>query len=175
MQSCPLVCLTYLRLRESKIKLIMHAEIHFTMKRVRYAHMLASEEVVQVYGICICMLHLLVISVTIIGVMRLSQWKSHVRRFFGTICSELCLCERPFLQDMWSRVHIVIETAVTATVVMWEHCKSRVQLEASEIGEIQVPVAHELKVLSRLDLHQVKDLFLYFLKILTWSASDLVL
>ena len=46
-------------------------------------------------------------------------------------------------------------------------CKSRVKPEASEIGEIQAPVAHERKVLSRPDLHQVKDLFLYFLKILT--------
>ena len=56
---------------------------------------------------------------------------------------------------------------VTATVVMWERCKSRVQLEASEIGEIQAPVAHERRLLWRPDLHQVKDLFLYFLNILT--------
>ena len=45
--------------------------------------------------------------------------------------------------------------------------KARVQLEASEVGEIQAPVAHERKVVSRQDLHQVKDLFVYFLKILT--------
>ena len=68
----------------------------------------------------------------------------------------------------WSRVHKAVETAVTATVVMWERCKSRVQLEASEIGEIQAPVTHERRLLWRPDLHQVKDLFLYFLKILTW-------
>ena len=60
-------------------------------------------------------------------------------------------------------------------IVIWELCKSRVQLEAFEIGEIQVPVVHERKVLSRLDLHQIEDLFLYFLKILTWSASNLEL
>ena len=67
----------------------------------------------------------------------------------------------------WSRVHTAVETAVTATVVMWERCKNRVQLEASEIDEIQAPVAHERRVLSRPDLHQVKDVFLYFLKIIT--------
>ena len=63
----------------------------------------------------------------------------------------------------WSRVHKAVETAVTATVVMRERCKNRVQLEASEI---QAPVARERRVLSRPDLHQVKDMFLYFLKIL---------
>ena len=77
-----------------------------------------------------------------------------------------------------SRVHAVFETAVTATVVTREGCKSRVQLEASEIGEIQAPLTHERRVLSRLDLHQVKDLFLYVLKILNdgvTSLSDLEL
>ena len=47
------------------------------------------------------------------------------------------------------------------------NCKSRVQLQGSEIGEIQASIAHERKVLSRPDLHQIKDLFLCFLKILT--------
>ena len=48
-----------------------------------------------------------------------------------------------------------------------QSCKSRVQLQASEIGETQAPVAHERRVLSRPDLHHIKDLFLCFLKILT--------
>ena len=61
---------------------------------------------------------------------------------------------------------------------MWECCENWVKLEASKIGKIQVPVAHEHRVVSRPDLHQVKDLFLYFWKILTWwvmSLSDLEL
>ena len=66
----------------------------------------------------------------------------------------------------WSRVHTAVKTADTAPVGMWE---------ASEIGEIQAPVAHERKVLSRPDLHQIKDTFLRFLKILTWWALDLEL
>ena len=40
------------------------------------------------------------------------------------------------------------------------------------------PLTHERRVLSRLDLHQVKDLFLYVLKILNdgvTSLSDLEL
>ena len=57
------------------------------------------EEVVQVYGICIRTLHLPVISVMIIGVMRLSYNERAVADF-GTICSKLCLCERAILQDM---------------------------------------------------------------------------
>ena len=40
-------------------------------------------------------------------------------------------------------------------------------LGPSEIGEIQVPVAHEHRLLSRPDLHQIKDLILCFLKNLT--------
>ena len=67
----------------------------------------------------------------------------------------------------WSRVYTAVETAVTAPVGMCERCKSRVQLQASEIGEIQAPIAHERRVLSRPDLHQIKDLFLCFLKVLT--------
>ena len=47
------------------------------------------------------------------------------------------------------------------------YVKSRVQLQTSEIGEIQASIAHERRVLSRPDLHQIKDLFLCFLKILT--------
>ena len=38
------------------------------------------------------------------------------------------------------------------SVGMWEHCKSRVQLQGSEIGEIQAPIAHERRVLSRPEL-----------------------
>ena len=50
------------------------------------------------------------------------------------------------------RVHTAVET------------KSRVLFQVSEIGEIQVPIAHERRVLSRLDLYQIKDPFLCFLK-----------
>jgi len=57
--------------------------------------------VVQVYGICIRALHLPVIAVMIIGVMRLPHNERPCQKVeFGTICSKLCLCERPILQDM---------------------------------------------------------------------------
>ena len=36
-----------------------------------------------------------------------------------------------------------------------------------EIDEIQASIAHECRVLSRTDLHRIKDLFLLFSKILT--------
>ena len=56
----------------------------------------------QVYGFCIRTLRLPVISVMIIGgVMRLLYNERAVQTAdFGTICSKLCLCERPILQDM---------------------------------------------------------------------------
>ena len=132
-----------------------------------------SEEVVQVYGICIRTLHLPVISVMIIGVMRLSYNERTVSegRFrhhqFQAVFVRTSYPSR-YMYFRWSRVHKAVETAVTATVFMWERCKSRVQLEASEIGEIQAPVTHERRLLWRPDLHHVKDLFLYFLKIITW-------
>ena len=109
----------------------------------------------------------------IIGVMRLSYNERAVsegrfrHHLFQAVFVRTSYPSR-YMYFRWSRVHKAVETAVTATVVMWERCKSRVQLEASEIGEIQAPVAHERRLLWRPDLHQVKDLFLYFLKILTW-------
>ena len=66
-----------------------------------------------------------------------------------------------------TRIHTAVETAATAPDGMSERCKSRVQLQTTEIAEIQALVAHERRVLSRPDLHQIKDLFLCFLKILT--------
>ena len=79
---------------------------------------------------------------------------------FGTICSRLCSCEASrYVYFRWSRV----QTAVTVPVGMWECCKSWVKFQASEIGEIQAPIAHKCRVLSRPDLHH---LFLCFLKIL---------
>ena len=60
----------------------------------------------QVYGFCIRTLHLPVISLMIIGVMRLSYNERAVpagtgqTADLGTICSQLCSCERPILQDM---------------------------------------------------------------------------
>ena len=112
----------------------------------------------------------------IIGVMWLSHNKRAVsegrfqHHLFQAVFVRMTYPSR-YVYFKWSRVHTAVETAVTATVVMWERCKSRVQLEASEVGEIQAPVAHERKVLSRPDFHQVKDLFLYFLKILTWWGN----
>ena len=111
------------------------------------------------------------------------QQKSHVRGQISAPSVPSCVCANKLSFKIcvfqWSRVHKAVETAVTATIVMWERCKSWVHLEVTEIGEIKVPVAHERRLLWRLDLHQVKDLFLYFLKILTWwgvtSPSDLEL
>ena len=64
-----------------------------------------SEEVVQVYGFCIRTLRLPVISVMIIGVMRLSYNERAVPdgRFRHHLfqSSKLCSCERPILQDMY--------------------------------------------------------------------------
>ena len=62
----------------------------------------SSEEVVQVYGICLHMLHLSVISVMIIGAMRIRTTKEQCQRAdFGTICSncanelfEICVFEQ---------------------------------------------------------------------------------
>ena len=48
-------------------------------------------------------------------------------------------------------------------------------LEASEIGEIQAPVANKHRVLLRPELHQVKDLLVNFWKILVTSPSGLCL
>ena len=75
----------------------------------------------------------------------------------------------------WSRVHTAIETPVAAPIGMLGRCKSLFQLQGSEIGEIQVPIAHERRVLSKLDLHQIKDLFLCFLKTLVTSSLELEL
>ena len=106
----------------------------------------------QVYGICIRTLHLPVISVMIIGVMRLSYNERAVsegrfrHHLFQAVFVRTSYPSR-YVYFRWSRVHKAVETAVTATVVMRERCKSRVQLEASEIGEIQAPVAHERRLL----------------------------
>ena len=111
-----------------------------------------SEEVVQVYGICIRTLHLPVISVMILGVMRLSYNERAVsegrfrHHLFQAVFVRTSYPSR-YVYFRWSRVHKAVETAVTATVVMLERCKSRVQLEASEISEIQAPVAHERRLL----------------------------
>ena len=83
----------------------------------------ASEEVVQVYGICIRTLHLPVISLMIIGVMQLSyneravsegRFRHHLFQavFVRTSYPSRYVCFR------WSRVHKAVKTAVTATVVM---------------------------------------------------------
>ena len=77
---------------------------------------------------------------------RLTTWTTQIlkyRSFAQTqLGTELCLCERPILQDMCSsggQESTAVETAGAVTLVMWERCKSRVQLEASEVGEIQAP------------------------------------
>ena len=106
------------------------------------------------------------------------QWKSCARRQISAPSVPSCvlandLSFKIYVYFWWSRVHTAVKIAVTAPVGMWECCKSRVQLQVSEFGEIQAPIAHERKVLSRLDLHQIKDLFLWFLKILVTSLLDL--
>ena len=82
-----------------------------------------SEEVVQVYGICIRTLHLPVISVMIIGVMRLSYNERAVsdsrfrHHLFQAVFVRTSYPSR-YVYFRWSRVHKAVETAVTATVVM---------------------------------------------------------
>ena len=82
-----------------------------------------AEEVVQVYGFCIRTLHLPVISVMIIGVMRLSyneravpdgRFRHHLFQavFMRTTYPSRCVYFR------WSRVHTAVESAVTAPVGM---------------------------------------------------------
>ena len=106
------------------------------------------------------------------------QWKSWDGRFrhhlFRGLFMQTTYPSR-YVYFRWSRVHTAVETAVTAPAGVWERCKSRVKLQASEISEIQAPIAHERRVLSRRDLYQIKDLFLRFLKIFTWRALDLEL
>ena len=81
---------------------------------------LLSEEVVQVYEI---LLHLPVISVLVIGVMRLFYNKRAVlegrfrHRLFQAVFVRMTYHLR-YVYFRWSRVHTVIDTAVTATVVM---------------------------------------------------------
>ena len=82
-----------------------------------------AEEVVQVYGICIRTLHLPVISVMIIGVMRLSYNERAVsegrfrHHLFQAVFVRTSYPSR-YVYFRWSRVHKAVETAVTATVVM---------------------------------------------------------
>ena len=70
----------------------------------------------QIYGICICTLHLPVISVMIIGVMRLSYNERAVSegRFryhlFQAVFVRMTYPSR-YVYFRWSRVHAVIETA----------------------------------------------------------------
>ena len=77
----------------------------------------------QVYGICIRTLHLPVISVMIIGVMRLShneravsegRFRHHL--FHAVFVRTTYLSTYVYFR--WSRVHTAVDTAVTATVVM---------------------------------------------------------
>ena len=80
-----------------------------------------SEEVVQVYGFCIRTLHLPVISVMIIGVMRLSynerampdgRFRHHL---FQAVFMRTTYPSR-YMYFGWSRVHTTVETAVTTPV-----------------------------------------------------------
>ena len=65
-------------------------------------------------------LHLLVISVIIIGVMRLSYNESAMPDPAPShgICSKLCSSERPILQDVYILGGTAVESAVTAPVGM---------------------------------------------------------
>ena len=87
-------------------------------------------------------LHLPVIAVMMTGVVWLSYNKSAVS-------------DGRFLYHLFKAmfVHVLVKSP--------HSCQHRC------ISEIQVPVANEHRVLSRLDFHQIKDLFLCFLKILT--------
>jgi len=97
---------------------------------------------VHIYGICIHMLHLPVISVMIIGVMRLSYNERAVsegrlwHHLFQAVFVQMTYPSR-YVYFRWSRVHTAVETAGVVTVVVCERCKRRFQLEASEIGRIQ--------------------------------------
>ena len=74
----------------------------------------------QVYGICIRTLHLPVISVMIIGVMRLSYNERAVsegrfrHHLFQAVFVRTSYPSR-YVYFRWSRVHKAVETAVTAT------------------------------------------------------------
>ena len=133
----------------------------------------------QVYGFCIRTLHLPVISVMIIGVMRFSyneravpdsRFRHHLFQAVfmrTTYPSDMCISGGQGSTQL-SRPLLLLPSVC-------ENAKSQVQLQTSEIGEIQAPIAHERRVLSRPDLHQIKDLFLCFLKILVTSPLDLEL
>ena len=81
------------------------------------------EEVVQVYGFCIRTLRLPVISVMIIGVMRLSYNERAVpdgrfrHHLFQAVFMRTTYPSR-YVYFRWSRVHTAVETAVTAPVGM---------------------------------------------------------
>ena len=76
----------------------------------------------QVYRFCIHMLRLPVISVMIIGVMRLSYNERAVPdgRFRHRLFQAVLRTTYPsrYVYFRWSRVHTVVETAVTAPVGM---------------------------------------------------------
>ena len=82
-----------------------------------------AEEVVQVYGFCIRTLRLPVISVMIIGVMRLSYSERAVpdgrfrHHLFQAVFMRTTYPSR-YVYFRWSRVHTAVETAVTAPVDM---------------------------------------------------------
>ena len=93
------------------------------------------------------MLHLPVMPVMIIAIMRLSCNKRAVpdgtfrHQLFHAVLMRMTYPSR-FVYFRWSRVHTAVKTDVTAPVRMWERCKSRVQLQGSEIGAIQAPMPH---------------------------------
>ena len=82
-----------------------------------------TEEVVQVYGFYIRTLRLLVISVMIIGVMRLSYNERAVsdgrirHHLFQPVFMQTTYPSR-YVYFRWSRVHTAVETAVTASIGM---------------------------------------------------------
>ena len=87
------------------------------------SHTPDSEEVVQVYGFCIRTLRLPVISVMIIGVMRLSYNERAVpdgrfrHHLFQAVFMRTTYPSR-YVYFRWSRVHTAVETAATAPVGM---------------------------------------------------------
>ena len=101
-------------------KVVQNTRISFSHVRGGVGHETTPEEVVQVYGICICTLRLPVISIMIIGVMRFSYTDRAVldgrfRHLFQAVFMRMTYPSR-YVYFRWSRVHTAVETAVTAPV-----------------------------------------------------------
>ena len=122
----------------------------------------------KVYGFCIRTLRLPVISVMIIGVMRLSyseravpdgRFRRHLFQavFMRTTYPSRCVYLGGQVSTQLSRALLLLPLV----------CENPVKTGSGFKPLRPYIIAHERRVLSRPDLHQIKDLFLCFLKILT--------